>query len=73
MNRGTHRRVIAACVLATLLVLAMPQSADARLLGPRVQTIEGAEEPRQELNLLARLWQAIESLWAGQSVFIVPD
>lgn len=73
MNRGTHRRVIAACVLAACLVLAVPQTAEAGLTGPGFETIQGFEEPRQELTFLERMWQAFQSFWARSSVLIVPD
>lgn len=72
MFEGNRRQAIAAGILTVCLLLALPGSSQAlpleRLEGGRV----GAWF-EEGVALWQELWQRIESLWARQSVLIVPD
>ena len=71
MSKGTYRRVIAASMLAICLVLAVPQTAEARLMEPSHR--DQIESLERELAFWDRIKQILLSVWAMPSVFIVPD
>ena len=73
MSRGIYRRVAAISLLAVCLTLAVPQSADARLLMPDdMDRVETVTEVEPELTLFERIWDAVSMLWGRTSVMIDP-
>ncbi len=71
MLRGNLRKAIAVGILAMCLVLALPDSAQARQVKlPDHQAEVGIEEG---VTFWHQLWRRIESIWANSSVLIIPE
>ncbi len=71
MQRGTHRSAIAVGMLAICQWMAVPLTAEARLLEPSHHGSAGIEL-REEAGLWQQVWQALRSVWDRSSVLIDP-
>ena len=73
MHRGSNRRVLAAGMLAVFLLLAVPQTVEARVLEPaQHEQVASRVEPQREAALWERMWSLFSSTWAKVSVLIEP-
>ena len=74
MHRGHFGRAVAAGMLAVCLLLAIPQTSEARGLQPSSHDqIARPADPPRELAFWEQIWSTLFSTWAKVSVLIDPE
>lgn len=74
MHRGHCRKAAAVGMLAVCLLLAVPQTAEARMFEPQSHDrVASLVEQQQEVAFWERVWFTLSSTWSKVSVLIDPN
>ncbi len=73
MFRGNLRRTIAVGLLAMCLVMALPDSAQARQVELPSHPDQAEFGIEDDFGFWHELWRRIEAIWAWSSVLIIPE